>query len=79
MIAICCYPGFSFLLMQYCTFPSIKKYIIDPYYAEHPDEDIEQRKNLGIEIEEDEPEENEGEDGEENEDEEDPNAPVFED
>ena len=45
------FPCFRYLLVQYCTFPSIKKYIIDPYYAEHPDEDIEKRRNLGIEIE----------------------------
>ena len=31
---------------------SIKKYIIDPYYEAHPDEDIEKRRDLGIEIEE---------------------------
>lgn len=46
------FPCFRYLLVQYCTFPSIKKYIIDPYYAEHPDEDIEKRQNLGIEIQE---------------------------
>ena len=45
------FPAFRNLLVQYCVFPSIKKYIIDPYYAEHPDDDIEKRKNLGIEIE----------------------------
>ena len=44
------FPSFRYLLVQYCTFPSIKKYIIDPYYEEHPDEDIEKRQNLGIEI-----------------------------
>ncbi len=44
-------PGFTFLMIQYFIFPSIKKFIIDPYYAEHPDEDIEKRRNLGIEIE----------------------------
>lgn len=46
------FPSFRYLLVQYCVFPSIKKYIIDPYYAEHPDEDIEKRQNLGIEIQE---------------------------
>ncbi len=46
------YPSFNALLIQYCTFPAIKKYIIDPYYAEHPDEDIEKRRSLGIEVEE---------------------------
>lgn len=45
------YPAFNALLIQYCTFPSIKKHIIDPYYKEHPDEDIEKRKSLGIEVE----------------------------
>ena len=45
------FPSFRYLLVQYCVFPSITKYIIDPYYAEHPDDDIEKRKNLGIEIE----------------------------
>ena len=49
------YPGFKFLLIQYCCFPAIKKYIIDPYYEEHPDEDIERRKELGIEVEEEKP------------------------
>ncbi len=49
---ICVYPAFNALLVQFCTFPSIKKFIIDPYYKEHPDEDIEKRKNLGLEIEE---------------------------
>lgn len=50
ILAICVLPSFRYLLIQFCTFPSIKKYIIDPYYEEHPDEDIEQRKNLGIEV-----------------------------
>lgn len=49
---VCVYPAFDALLIQFCTFPSIKKYIIDPYYKEHPDEDIEKRKRLGLEIEE---------------------------
>ena len=38
--------------MQFCAFPAIKKYIIDPYYLEHPEEDIEKRRDLGIEVEE---------------------------
>lgn len=42
------YPAFKALLVQFCTFPSIKKYIIDPYYEEHPDEDIEKRHDLGL-------------------------------
>lgn len=46
------FPAYKFLLIQYFTFPCIKKYIIDPYYAEHPDDDIEKRRDLGIEVEE---------------------------
>lgn len=48
---ICIYPCFNALMIQYCTFPCIKRCIIDPYYREHPNEDIEKRKNLGLEIE----------------------------
>lgn len=54
-------PLFKFLIIQYCVFPSIKKYVIDPYYEEHPDEDIEKRRNLGIEIKSEEDEESDGE------------------
>ena len=36
------------MLIQFCTFPSIKKYIIDPYYEKHPDADIEKRHDLGL-------------------------------
>ena len=45
------FPAFKFLLIQFCVFPSIKKCIIDPYYREHPDEDIERRRALALEIE----------------------------
>jgi len=62
------FPCFKFLLIQYFIFPSIKKYIIDPYYAEHPDEDINKRRDLGIEIEEEESEEDSVEDSVEDED-----------
>lgn len=68
------FPSFRYLLVQFCTFPSIKKYIIDPYYAEHPDEDIEKRRNLGIEVEKKTEPKPEGEEGEEEEPEN-----VFED
>ena len=42
------------MLIQFCTFHSIKKYIIDPYYEEHPDEDIEKRHDLGLKTQADE-------------------------
>ncbi|MBE6761250.1 MAG: DUF624 domain-containing protein [Ruminococcaceae bacterium] len=47
-------PGFKGLLVQFLAFPSIKKYMIDPYYAEHKGEDIEKRRALGLDIPEDE-------------------------
>lgn len=50
VLTACCAPAFRFLLIQYCTFPSIKKFVIDPYYDEHPGEDIEKRKALGLDI-----------------------------
>lgn len=59
------YPSFRFLLVQFCTFPSIKKYIIDPYYLEHPDEDIDKRRDLGIKVEEKKPQTIVNENGEE--------------
>ena len=58
------FPAYRFLMIQFFTFPSIKKYIIDPYYEAHPDEDIEKRRDLGIEIEEDKPTLEEGEEAE---------------
>ncbi|MBQ8204040.1 MAG: YesL family protein [Clostridia bacterium] len=57
VLFICTFPGFKYLLVQFCTFPAIKKYMIDPYYAEHPDDDIELRRDLGLEIPQDEEEE----------------------
>ena len=74
LIYILTFPSFRYLLVQFCTFPSIKKYIIDPYYAEHPDEDIEKRQNLGIEVEKKTEPKPDGEDGGEGEPEN-----VFED
>lgn len=53
------FPSFKALLVQFCTFHSIKKYIIDPYYEEHPDEDLQKRHDLGLDIPEDEPEDDE--------------------
>ena len=48
LILGCTYPGFKALLIQFCTFPAIKKFIIDPYYDEHPDADIQKRIDLGL-------------------------------
>ena len=48
LLYIAIYPCFNALLIQFCTFPSIKKYIIDPYYEKHPDADIEKRHDMGL-------------------------------
>ncbi len=57
VVAICFFPGFKSLMVQYVAFPSVQKYMIDPYYAEHPDDDIELRRSLGLlpEAEEEDP------------------------
>ncbi len=46
-------PGFINLFIQFCIFPKVKTLMIDPYYAEHPGEDIVLRRGLGLEVEED--------------------------
>ncbi len=61
VLFICTFPGFKYLLIQFCTFPAIKKYMIDPYYAEHPNDDIELRRDLGLEVPEDDEEDEENE------------------
>lgn len=48
------YPAFRAFLIQFVVFPQMKKSIIDPYYAEHPGEGIEKRRELGIEVSEEE-------------------------
>lgn len=72
------YPGFNALLIQFCTFPSIKKYIIDPYYQEHPELDIEKRRALGLEVETKKEVKPENADGQ-TEDEEEDSDVIFED
>ena len=56
IFTICFYPGFKNLLIQFCVFPAIKKYMIDPYYNANPDADIELRRGLGLEVPNDEDE-----------------------
>lgn len=51
------YPGFKHLLIQFCVFPSVQKFMIDPYYQNHPDADIELRRSLGLYVPEDEEDE----------------------
>lgn len=45
-------PAFRSFLIQFMIFPVIKRVIIDPYYEEHPGEDIEARRDLNIETNE---------------------------
>lgn len=54
LIAVCIIPGFINLLTQMLIFPKVKALMIDPYYEEHPGEDVELRRNLGLEVEEEE-------------------------
>ena len=46
------YPAFRSFLIQFTVFPLVKKSIIDPYYEEHPEEDIEKRRDLNLEVDE---------------------------
>ncbi len=48
LIVIFVLPGYRFLLIQFNVFGNIKKYMIEPYYENHPDEDIELRRRLGV-------------------------------
>ncbi|MBR4910939.1 MAG: YesL family protein [Clostridia bacterium] len=48
LMAVCTLPAYRFLMIQFVAFPAIKKYMIDPYYKEHPELDIEKRRSLGL-------------------------------
>ncbi|MBE6749713.1 MAG: DUF624 domain-containing protein [Ruminococcaceae bacterium] len=50
IIYLATFPCFKYLLVQFCTFPAIKKFIIDPYYEQNPDLDIQKRLDLGLEV-----------------------------
>lgn len=41
-------PGFLHLLIQFSIFPGVKKYMIDPYYESHPQEDLSLRRSLRL-------------------------------
>lgn len=53
------FPAFRSFLIQFAIFPTIKRLVIDPYYAQHPDEDKQKRRDLGLEVDEDEDEQKE--------------------
>ncbi len=46
------FPAFRSFLIQFTIFPLIKRTIIDPYYKEHPEEDLDKRHDLNLEVEE---------------------------
>lgn len=48
LVTLCFYPGLMQMLTQHLIFPGVKKYLIDPYYADHPEEDLEKRKDMGL-------------------------------
>lgn len=48
IVGVFIFPAFRAFLIQFNVFPEIKRYIIDPYYNEHPDEDVEKRRELGL-------------------------------
>ena len=54
VLAVSLSPGFRSLLIQYCIFPAIKRLIIDPYYAANPGADKKARRDLNLEVEEEE-------------------------
>ncbi len=45
---LCIFPAFRSLLIQFCIFPVIKKYMIDPYYEKHPEEARKAKQTLNI-------------------------------
>ena len=49
LVSVFIIPGFIHLLIQFNCFPAIQKYMIDPYYETHPDEDISLRRSLSLE------------------------------
>lgn len=48
VLGVCVFPGFKQLLVQYLVFPCLKRNMIDPYYAQHPQEDVLQREDPGL-------------------------------
>lgn len=48
IVAVFILPSFIHLLIQFNVFQVVQKYMIDPYYEEHPDEDVDLRQNLSL-------------------------------
>lgn len=50
MLLIFVYPSFRAFLIQFTIFDCIRKFMIDPYYEEHPEADIQKRLDLGLPV-----------------------------
>ncbi len=50
VLSVLVYPAFRAFLIQFVIFDCIRKHMIDPYYAEHPDADIQKRLDLGLDV-----------------------------
>ncbi len=57
LLNILFFPGYKHLLIQFCIFDAVKRMMIDPYYEQNPDADIELRRSLGLSVPEDDEEE----------------------
>ena len=91
LIHLFLFPAFRSLLIQFTIFPVVKKHIIDPYYKEHPGEDIDKMRSLNLDPNDiPKPEGEEEENGEDasglpengdavGEEDEDDDAPIFQD
>lgn len=53
VFAVFIMPGFLQLLIQWNVFPAVRKYMIDPYYESHPEEDLDLRRSLSLETDRD--------------------------
>ncbi len=51
LINLFVFPAFRSFLIQFTIFPTIQKTIIDPYYKDHPDEDLDKRHDLNLDPE----------------------------
>ena len=47
---MCIYPAFRSYLIQFNIFDCVRKFMIDPYYEQHPDADIQKRLDLGLDV-----------------------------
>ncbi len=51
LVNVFLFPAFRSFLIQFTVFPVIQRTIIDPYYKDHPGEDLDKRHDLNLEAE----------------------------